>query len=311
MLERIIGRYTGQEKGPLLICLGGMHGNEPAGVEAIEIMLKLLEVEPLTNTHFRFKGRLVGIRGNLQALEAGSRYIEGDLNRKLTPENVARVFAANVNDLTAEDLEIFELLSAVNKEVEDYKPERLIFLDIHTTTAFGGIFSIATDEPESIHLAVELHAPVITGMLKGIRGTTLHWFNDKNFKPKTTTVVFEAGQHTETLSVNRAIAAITNLLRTIGCVRAQDVENRHDKLLIEYSKGLPKVANLISTHRINPGDDFQMEPEFKNFQEVKQGELLAMDKQGAIHAPEDGLILMPLYQKQGEDGFFLIRPVQY
>jgi len=29
-LERIIGRITGEKKGPLLIAFGGMHGNEPA-----------------------------------------------------------------------------------------------------------------------------------------------------------------------------------------------------------------------------------------------------------------------------------------
>ncbi|MBR9919912.1 MAG: succinylglutamate desuccinylase [Bacteroidetes bacterium] len=309
--ERIIGRYTGNKRGPLLICIGGMHGNEPAGVQATDLMLKMLEVEPITNPDFNFSGRLVGIRGNLQALMSGDRYVEGDLNRKLTRENIDRIFASAPNSLKAEDKEIYELLSTIQKEIDDYQPERLVFLDIHTTTAFGGIFSIATDDPESVHLAVELHAPVITGMLNGIHGTSLHWFNNENYGPNTTTVVFEAGQHEEPLSVNRAIAAITNLMRTIGCVKSEDVENRHDTLLIEYSKGLPKVAQLITTHRICPEDKFQMQPDYKNFQKVKKGELLAHDEKGPIFASADGLILMPLYQKKGEDGFFLIRRIEY
>ena len=214
-------------------------------------------------------------------------------------------------DRKAEDLEIFELISAVQAEIDDYQPDKVVFLDIHTTTAFGGIFSIATDDPESIRLAVELHAPVITGMLQGIYGTSLHYFNAANFGHNAVSVVFEAGQHEEILSVNRAIAAITNLMRSIGCVQADHVENRHDSLLIEYSEGLPKVAELITSHRIVPEDEFEMRPDYKNFQEVKKGEVLARDKSGIIHASDDGLILMPLYQKQGEDGFFLIRKVEY
>ena len=181
---------------------------------------------------------------------------------------------------------------------------------MHTTTAYGGIFSIATDDPESLRIAIELHAPVVKGMLKGIRGTTLHYFNNTNFEPETVAVCFESGQHEESLSVNRAIAAITNCMRTVGCVRGEDVENRHDKLLIEYSKGLPKVAELIMTHTIREGDEFRMVPNYKNFQAVKKGEVLAYDKNGPIKATADGHILMPLYQMQGDDGFFLIKTLE-
>ena len=38
---------------------------------------------------------------------------------------------------------------------------------------------------------------------------------------------------------------------------------------------------------------------------------IAQDKQGPIEAPEDALLLMPLYQSQGEDGFFLIKKLEY
>ena len=306
-LQRIIGSYTGKKKGPLLICFGGMHGNEPAGVRALELMFKMLEVEPITNPNFSFRGRFVGLRGNLRALEIKKRFIEKDLNRVWTPQNVERIYNTPVTDLDAEDLEMWELLNIIHAEIEAYQPDKIVFLDIHTTTAFGGIFAIATDDPESVRIAVELHAPVITGMLEGIKGTSLHYFNNENFPNNTTAVVFEAGQHDEVLSVNRAIAALTNCMRTIGCVRAQDVENRHDSLLIEYSKGLPKVAKLIKTHTIDPEDQFEMFPDYKNFQRVKKGELLAKDRNGKIYADEDGLILMPLYQNQGDDGFFLVQ----
>jgi succinylglutamate desuccinylase len=307
--KRLIGRHTGQEKGPLLVCFGGMHGNEPAGIQALSILFKLLELEPESNPDFHFRGRIVGFKGNLRAIENGVRFMDRDLNRQWRPEMVERVLSTPVSQLRHEELEILELHTAVMEEIHDYRPDEVIVLDLHTTTAYGGIFSIATDDPKSVNIAVELHAPVITGLLEGIQGTTLHYFNTENIGVTTTTVCFESGQHEETLSVNRAIAAIINCMRTVGCVRSEDVENRHDALLIEYARGLPKVSELITTHSIQPGDEFRMVPDYKNFQKVKQGEILAFDRNGPIEAIEDGLILMPLYQKQGEDGFFLIRAV--
>jgi len=291
----------------MLVCLGAMHGNEKAGLRAITLMAKMLEVEPITNPGFMFKGLFLGIKGNMPAMRKNVRFIERDLNRMWTLDNVDYVRRTPTSELKDEYLEMKEILELIEYHYHRYQPERLIILDLHTTTARGGIFSIVTDDPKSLKLGVELHAPVIRGMLKGIKGTTLHFFNEEHFLPGTTTVVFESGQHNEPLSVNRAIAAITNCMRTIGCVAEEDVENRHDSLLIEHSTGLPKVAELAYCHSIGPEDGFEMYPGYQNFQRVEKGEIIARDKNGDIPSPEEGLILMPLYQPQGEDGFFIIR----
>ncbi len=300
----------GHQKGPLLIVFGAMHGNEPAGVKALETMFKMLEVEPITNPDFEFCGKLVGLVGNVRAREKGVRYINRDLNRQWTEQNIARIQSSPLAELDEEDLEIKELLEEIHHQIKTYQPEKLVFLDLHTTTAFGGIFSIPQENEESLRIAIELHAPVIQGLLKGINGTTLHYFTNENFEPDTVAVTFESGQHNEELSINRAIAALTNCMRTIGCVQESHVENRHDSILMEYSKGLPKIAKLITIHSIQPDDQFQMVPNYKNFQYVKKGEVLAFDKNGKIEAVDDGLILMPLYQKQGDDGFFLIKTLE-
>ncbi len=308
-MERIIGRYEGKEKGPLLICLGSIHGNEPAGTKALELMFKMLEVEPITNPSFNFKGRLLGVRGNLRAIQAGKRYLEKDLNRQWTVANVNRVMLADKSNLRAEDLEIREIMDLINAEIAAYQPEKIVLLDLHTTTAFGGIFTVVTDDVESLKIGIELHAPVIRGLLKEVKGTLLHYFNQENIGVPTVAVCFESGQHNEQLSINRAIAAITNCMRTIGCVRAADVENQHDQLLMEFSKGLPKVSQLIMTHSIGETDEFVMRSGYKNFQTVKEGEAVADDRKGPIIIKKDSLLLMPLYQKQGNDGFFLIESV--
>ncbi len=295
----------------MLISFGGMHGNEKAGVEALDIIFKLLELEPHSNPEFEFQGHFIGIHGNLRALEDDRRYIKKDLNRLWTDDNVERIMTTDNAQLDAEEQEVKEILTLIRKEVDRYQPEKIVMLDLHTTTAHGGIFSIATDDPESVRIAVELHAPVIKGMLEGIKGTTLHYFRPENFDGRQVIgIAFESGQHEDPLSINRAIAAVINCMRTIGCVKAEHVENKHDQLLIDFSKNLPKVSELIMCHTIQDTDWFEMLPDFKNFQEIKKGQLLANDKKGPIYAQSDGLILMPLYQPQGDDGFFLIRALE-
>jgi len=95
-------------------------------------------------------------------------------------------------------------------------------------------------------------------------------------------------------------------MRTIGCVRPEDVENRHDHLLIEYSDGLPKVARLIERYGVNPDVKFEMTPGFRNFDVVNKGQLLAYSNGKPVFSPSDGMIIMPKYQEQGDDGFFLV-----
>lgn len=318
MTEHIIGEYEGEKHGPLIICMAGMHGNEPAGVQALETVFALLEREPMVNPQFEFRGKIMGILGNVRAFSQGKRMIVKDLNRQWSIENIRKINRFDPEDLYAENRELAEMLELLEIKINEYQPDEVVLLDLHTTSADGGIFAIATDDPESIRVATELHAPVITGMLRGINGTTLHFFtkgnldtclNLKKTPSKVTAVAFEAGQHNDHLSVNRCMAAIINCMRSVGSVKKEHVENRHDELLIEYSKDLPKIAELVKVHSIGPLDEFRMRPGFRNFQPVRRGELLAEDRHGAIEAPDDALILMPLYQTQGSDGFFLIKKI--
>lgn len=283
-----------------------MHGNEPAGVLALEEVFRLLEQEPQQNPNFSFRGRLIGVRGNIQAILANKRYLKKDLNRQFTLNNIRKVRSRTEKHLIAEDLELRAIVDLVDQEIQDYQPSQVVIIDLHTTTADGGIFSIATNYEQSINIAKGMHAPVVTGLLAGIRGTTLHYFCPDNFACPIVSVTFEAGQHNDPQSAQRATAALINLLRSVKSVRPQDVENKHDQLLLNYSKGLPALVKLLHVQSITPGDGFQMMPGYQNFQPVKKGEVLAKTKDGPIAAPKDCLILMPLYQQQGEDGFFLV-----
>lgn len=301
MNNRIIGEHIGENKGPLLIVFGAMHGNEPAGVKALEMVFKMLEVEPITNPTFSFSGKLLGLIGNLKAYHQNSRFIDKDLNRSWKEQLIAAPYSQ-----LAEQQELKEILDIIHAEIEAYQPTELIVLDLHTTSSFGGIFSIVTSDPRSLEIAKAFHAPVILGFLEILEGTTLHYFTSENFNISTTALTFESGQHEEELSINRAIAAIVNCLKASGMVDATHIENQHDRILIDYSKNLPSVVRLIESYQIGDNEQFIMRPGYQNFQQVKAGEILADNEKGQVKCEHDALILMPLYQKQGDDGYFLV-----
>lgn len=313
-MDRIIGSFGGTQAGALVLVFGALHGNEPAGVRALEEIFSMLEREAANNQDFRFYGKLVGILGNRQAFAARQRFIGKDLNRQWTTANIRRIIYNETSGLTAEDLEISELLSAIHGEILTFKPEVLVLLDMHTTSAGGGIFCIPTDEKASLRLAKQLYAPVILNLFEGVEGTLLRFAADGHLQtggfPKLTFgAAFEAGQHDEPLSVSRSIAAIVNCLRATGCIQPEELLNPYESVLQEYSNRLPKVTRLRYVHHIRPGDDFRMRPGYVNFQPVRKGEHVADDVTGPIYSPDDGLMLMPLYQPKGSDGFFIVQEI--
>lgn len=302
--NRILGVHQGPAKGPLLLAFGGIHGNEPAGVKALQKVFQMIEAEYETNPSFHFKGRMVGIAGNLLALKQEVRFIDRDLNRLWLEEVIQNKFD---NPSFPEIEELQAVLKIVKEEIDQYQPQEIVVLDLHTTTAKGGIFIIPGPSPLSLKLAQEFPVPNLLGALERTTGSTLHYFNSENLGISTRSILFESGQHEDPLSIDRAIAAIIHCLKIIGCVAHRDVDNRHLQLLISYSRDLPQVCQIIEVHSIQESDGFVMIPGFKNFHPVQKGTLLANDKNGPIYAKENGYILMPHYQKQGEDGFYLVK----
>ncbi len=307
-MERVIGRCDTGTKGILVICTGGIHGDELAGVKALEIVFELLK-SALNSQSFKFKGRLLGLRGNISAIQINKRFVEKDLNRQWQPDNVKRILQAVLSSLDIEDRELRLLMETIQEEINVYKPKKVVLLDLHTTQSLGGFFSLVTNDAESLKLGMELQAPVVQGIAKGLKRTLFNYFNQDNLGVPSFAVCFESGQHTETIAVNRAINAIINCLRTLGCIGRGDFKNEYDGLLREQSKKLPKVCRLTMTHSILEGDEFVMMLGYKNFQKVEKGEVVAKDRNGLIRILKNGYILMPLYQSKGEEGFCLVQPV--
>jgi succinylglutamate desuccinylase len=89
---------------------------------------------------------------------------------------------------------------------------------------------------------------------------------------------------------------------------AADPTVHHCRTLLETARGeLPHLIEVEERHAIGPEDGFKMLDGFANIHSVSSGELLARDHNGPIHAPRSCILLLPLYQAQGDDGYFLGR----
>ena len=310
--QRLIGQRTGDKHGPLLLIFCQVHGNEPAGRLAVEELFKAIDEEYLKNPNFSFSGKILALCGNVQAARQGRRFLQRDLNRSWTAAQVAKVQAQKPQERQAEDLELYENLAFIQAELAAYQPSELVVLDLHTTTAHGGLFVIPSRSPRSRSLGLSMLAPVLHGFLDGLQGTSLHYFNETNFSLPTTAVCFEAGQHLAADSVSHSVSAIIRCFTAMGGFRPEDIETKHEELLRKNAQGLPREGRLVYRHAVQAQDNFAMRQDkiYRNFDPIAQGELLAYDKNGPIYASHQGYILMPLYQAQGEDGFFIIEDYQ-
>ena len=128
-MQRLIGHFTGRERGTLVIALAAVHGNEPSGIQALKTLFSRLEDTQNSSAGLLFKGRIVGLMGNIQAYERRLRFVKQDLNRIMTLENLKKARLTPQYRLIYEDLELFELIQAIKTEVATYKPSRLVVLD--------------------------------------------------------------------------------------------------------------------------------------------------------------------------------------
>lgn len=301
--ERVIGSYRGDAAGASVVCVAGIHGNEVSGIHAARRVLRILRKrKPL------FRGEFVGIAGNLSALERGDRYLAEDLNRVWTEQRIEALQSLAPDHFTTiEHEEMWGLLSTLNDAFGRARGETY-FLDLHTSSASGGPFVLLGDTIRNRRLAFRFPAPVILGLEETIDGVLLEYVNSLGH----VTVGFEAGQHDDPDSIDNQESAIWIGLLHAGCIDGGDVPEAVEarRRLARRTRHLPRIMELRYRKPVSPEDDFRMNPGYTNFQSVKTGDIVATDRNGEVRVKESGRLLLPLYQGQGSDGFFLARDVQ-
>ena len=285
-MQRLIGRYGGTHPGPAVLICGALHGNEHAGVSAAQRVMEQLERErpPV-------RGEVIAVVGNLQALEKGRRFLSVDLNRCWGDGCAAPPGSPE----EAEQRELIEIIEAI--------PGPLVVLDLHTTSGRSPPFTIMSDALRNRRIAFALPGPVLLGLEESIDGTMLAYVTERGH----TAVVVEAGQHDDPNSVEIHEAVIWLGLAAAGVVEPDGTRFR-DRMRAA-TRGLPRVVELRIRHEVSARNGFSVLPGLEGFQKVETGDLVAHDAGGEIRCTESGRIVMPLYQEQGDEGFFIVRSV--
>jgi predicted deacylase len=302
-IKREIAAIKGDKPGPNIVFIGGMHGNEPTGVLALHhVMEQLHQLKPLIS------GNVYALVGNLTALERGERFIVNDLNRIWQADMVERA--------RKRDYHPDEIINEVEEQIElwayidnllNTSNQKFYFVDLHTTSVKSEPFIFMSDTLMNRQFIRKMPVPVVIGIEEHLDEPLLSYVNDLGYP----SLAFEGGQHNDPESVRNHEAMIWISLVNAGLMKKIEVPKyrKYYHQLYHATEGNRKVYEIRMRQPIQPGDDFKMLSGFNNFQKIQKGEPLATINGHQLKANENSQIFMPLYQDQGEDGFFIIRKI--
>ncbi len=298
---RILGDIGDPTDGPTLIVIGGLHGNEPAGVKALQRFFARLEADGSS-----IAGRVIGLSGNRRALAMGRRFLSLDLNRIWRPERLQKVRSVQ-GGLQDEEAEM-AALDAILAECIGLARGPACVVDLHTTSGPGPAFTVLHDTLMNRRFARALRIPLALGLEEELNGTLSDHLTDQGVIALTV----ETGQHDDHRSIDRAQAALWIVLDVAGLLPERyrrETEGARRQLERE-TRGLPAAVEVRFRHAIGAGGEYRTNPGFSSFGQVREGQIVGTQDGRPVSAPMSGLLLMPLYQEQGNDGFFVTRPIR-
>ncbi|MFI1744698.1 succinylglutamate desuccinylase/aspartoacylase family protein [Thalassobellus sediminis] len=297
-VNRILGKIEGSLPGPTVVFFGGIHGNETAGVFAIKDAFAGINESYV-------KGTIFGVSGNLEALKKNLRYIEKDLNRLWTKESIEAI--KNKADLNADENELKELLDVLNDILKTNNPP-FYFIDLHTTSSQTLPFITINDALINRKFSKQFPVPIVLGIEEYLQGPLLSYINELGY----VSLGFESGQHDDLRSITNGIAFIYLTLVYSGVLKKKGLLGFSGfyKQLQTQAINIIDFFEIIHLHKIQQHDVFKMLNGFKSFQSIHKGTKLAINNQIEITSPYSGRIFMPLYQKRGAEGYFIIKPIK-
>ena len=296
-LKRVLFHADSKKSGPIVVFFAGIHGNEPAGVKALQTLKKNIQNQIE-------RGQCFAIAGNIPALEKNKRYLEKDLNRLWTSDKIHQLETSVA--LTIEErqqLEIYKLL----KEIINKANSPCYFIDIHTTSSESPPFITINDALINRKFSKLFPVPIVLGIEEFLSGPLLSYINSLGY----ISLGFEAGQHREHRSIKNSEAFISLVLQKAGLIRTEllGLNYSSETYLKIQCRNLDNFFEIIYTEKLKEGDEFNMQLGYSSFQSVAKGEVLATINGEEIVSPSFGRIFMPLYQKRGEEGFFIIKSI--
>ncbi|RLD28786.1 MAG: aspartoacylase [Bacteroidetes bacterium] len=299
-VERIIGKIQGNKERPTLVFFSGIHGNESAGVFALQEFFNHIK-----SHHKNFKGNIYGVLGNPKALELNQRHVDCDLNRIWTSSNIEAL--KSKEELNTEEKEQIELHSLLKEILENNKGP-FYFIDLHTTSSKTLPFITINDAIINRNFSKLFPVPIVLGIEEYLNGPLLSYINELGY----VSLGFESGQHDEQDAITNGIAFIYLSLVFTNILSKSDVKgfNEYYNKLNNASNNVTEIFEVIYLHKIKNDEVFKMKTGFKSFETIKKGELLAISDDKEIVSKYNAKIFMPLYQTKGREGFFIIKKIK-
>ena len=300
--KRWIGQVQGSAPGPTLVAVGALHGNELAGVKAAKRVLASLEERAV-----ELRGRFIALVGNVAAMERGTRFVQMDLNRLWRTEVVEALMGSYPGTLVApEELELKALALALD-QIADAADGPVALLDLHTSSATSPPFIAVGDDPLADRIVEHTGVVEVKGTARYLKGMLVEHAGRRGWAA----MAFEAGRHEDELSVSCHEAMMWQVMVELGIIAPEMVPEqvRTCEALRRRDSERSNIVEIVYRHAVTREDGFRMIPGFENFEPVTEGQPLGKDRNGIVASPLSGRLFLPLYQEQGDEGFFIVREV--
>ena len=255
--------------GPNVAVVGGMHGNEPCGIEAIQQLLRDAQAGQLG----QIAGTLILIHGNPEATRQNRRFSKGghDLNRLLDYAFLYDLPRSNWAPEHHRALALRPILESVHAAV-----------DLHSTASPSPPFVIVTPMDASLELAKELGVSYITVGWENpglVNNRVLVGFMLHNNRPA---LCIECGCHDDPQAATVAYQGARAFLQAMELIAGPPAEAPQAIALIRITDVLTK-----------PSPEFRFHEPLTGMARLAAGQTLGEDNNLEFRMKKDCFALMP------------------
>jgi succinylglutamate desuccinylase len=259
---------SGKKNGPTSVVLGGVHGDERCGVDALKKNISNLQID---------RGRVILGYGNPRSIENDVRFVDADLNRMFKQDD----------QLTGVEKRSYEYGRAQFLKTYLNKADALI--DIHASiTPDSTPFVIC--EPNAHPTAQFLPAELIVSGFDAIEpGGTDYYMNSIG----KTGICIECGYRENPLSLKIAEESLFAFLKARGHIE-NDLKPRAQVHVQIYDLYITKT------------EEFRLAKSFGDFEDIRKDQSIGMDGTVLVQAQRESVILFARDRnKIGEEAFLL------
>jgi len=308
MLPKGIWKIEGSAKGPTVCILGGVHGDELAGIEIVKKLLEYFELSEKESGLYhddRIFGKIILGYGNMDAIEKGVR-------SACSPLDLNRMFQEKFLDTAVFDFDSAELRRA--RELAPILRDVDYLMDLHATSSPSPAFIVTSCVDIEEILWVSRLIPVDYILLDSEGIYTSYLGLEKNGSTddyvnrfgKGIGFCYETGFNGDVSVVNKGFETVLKYLSHVGAIGIRDMNNE-EKIV----KSVFDLVDII----VAKGDVFIYEKGMgQGWQEIVPGQVVGSygDREVEI-VKNSGMYLFPTGEsriKKGESLYYVARKIR-